>query len=66
MKIVKNVYFNIRITKNPKREEYYETISLESRDLSQVIAKALKSMGYEVSLCRYVTSENIAWKEIKI
>lgn len=66
MKIVKNIYFNIRITKNPEGEEYFETIALENGDLSKVIAKSLQSIGYEVSLTRFVTSENIAWKEVKI
>lgn len=66
MKIVKDIYFNIRITKDPKGKEYYETIALGNKEMSKVISKALKSLGYKVSLTKFVTYENIVWKDIRV
>lgn len=68
MKIVKNIYFNIRITKDPQWKEYLQTIAIphDGEELSKVIARALKSLGYQVTITKFVTSENITWKDIRI
>lgn len=66
MKIIKSINFNIRITKTPKGEKYYETVALQSEEMSKILAKSLRTMGYEVTLSRIVTYENVTWDEIKL
>lgn len=61
-------YFNIRVLREKNGKDSYDTISLERRDLAQIVAKALKAEGFEVTLTKIVhkKTDRITWKEQKI